>query len=95
MSDAANIGESGLALIDYPARFPLKVFGLDNSEFEAIVIDLVRARIPEAEHIEIGRRKSSRGKYLALTLTFTVYSQRQLEEIYRDLYACEHVVMSL
>ena len=87
--------ESGLALIDYPSRFPLKVFGRPTDEFEATVIELVRARCPQAEHIEISRRKSRGGRYLALTLTFTVYTQQQLEDIYRDLYDCEQVVMSL
>lgn len=86
---------SGLALIDYPSQFPLKVFGADSDEFETVVLDLVRTRCPQAEHIEVRRRRSRGGKYLALTLTFTVYSQQQLEEIYRDLYDCEHVVMSL
>ncbi|MDH3388160.1 MAG: DUF493 domain-containing protein [Gammaproteobacteria bacterium] len=90
-----STGESGLALIEYPSRFPLKVFGNHTAEFEAIVLALVRARCPQAEHIEVRRRASKGGKYLALTLTFTVYSQQQLEEIYQDLYDCEHVVMSL
>ncbi len=87
--------DSGLALLDYPAVFPLKVLGLDNDEFEPAVLGLVRARCPQAEHIEVKRRSSSGGKYVALTLTFTVYSQKQLEEIYQDLYDCEQVVMSL
>jgi hypothetical protein len=88
-------GESALGLIEYPSRFPLKVFGNHSDEFESIVLELVRARCPQAEHIEISRRTSKGGKYLALTLTFTVYSQKQLEEIYQDLYDCEQVVMSL
>ncbi len=88
-------GESALALIDYPSRYALKVFGTPGAEFERAVLELLRARCPQAEHIEIGRRLSKGGKYLALTLTFTVYSQRQLEEIYQDLYDCELVVMSL
>ena len=87
--------ESGLALIDYPSQFPLKVFGEDSEELETIVLELVRARCPQAEHIDVRRRRSKGGKYLALTLTFTVYSQKQLEEIYQDLYDCEQVVMSL
>ena len=95
MSGSASPGESGLALIDYPSRFPLKVFGNQSEDFESIVLELVRARCPQAEHIEVRRRTSKGGKYLALTLTFTVYSQQQLEEIYQDLYDCEHVVMSL
>lgn len=95
MSDSDEPLESGLALIDYPARFPLKVLGKDTDEFEAAVLGLVRSRCPQAEHIDIRRRSSSGGKYLALTLTFTVHSQRQLEDIYQDLYDCDHVVMSL
>ena len=94
MSDSES-SESALALLEYPGRFPLKVFGKDSAEFETVVVDLVRARIPEAEHIEISRRRSKGGKYLALTLTFTVYTQQQLEDIYQDLYQCDQVVMSL
>ena len=87
---------TGLALLDYPAPFPLKVFGNQQDEdFEATVVDLVRARIPQAEHIDIKRRSSKGGKYVALTLTFTAYTQQQLEDIYQDLYDCDQVVMSL
>ncbi len=86
---------TGLALLDYPVQFPLKVFGRPSEDFEATVVELVRARIPQAEHIAIKRRSSKGGKYVALTLTFTVYTQQQLEDIYQDLYDCEQVVMSL
>ena len=86
---------SALELIEYPSRFPLKVFGNRGVEFESIVLELVRARCPQAEHIEVSRRSSKTGKYIALTLTFTVYSEQQIRDIYQDLYECEHVVMSL
>ena len=95
MSDDEDVAESGLALIEYPAKYPLKVLGKQNDEFENAVLGLVRARCSQAEHIDVRRRSSSGGKYLALTLTFTVYSQTQLEEIYQDLYDCDQVVMSL
>lgn len=95
MNDLPESAESGLALLDYPNRFPLKVIGKPGADFEEKVLGVVRARIPEAEHIDIRRRESRGGKYLALTLTFTVYTQRQLEDIYRDLYACEQVLMKL
>lgn len=95
MAGAPQASESALALIDYPSRFPLKVFGRQSDDFEGIVLALVRARIPQAEHIEVSKRSSRGGRYQALTLTFTVYTQQQLEDIYRDLYDCEQVVMSL
>ena len=95
MTEPEDTVESGLALIDYPTQYPLKVLGRHDDDFERTVLDLVRARCPQAEHIDVRRRSSSGGKYLALTLTFTVYSQTQLEEIYRELYDCDQVVMSL
>ena len=95
MGAGEEIAESGLALIEYPAKFPLKVLGRRDSDFENVVLELIRSRCPQAEHIDVRRRSSSGGKYLALTLTFTVYSQTQLEEIYQDLYDCDQVVMSL
>lgn len=95
MARPSESSESALALIEYPSRFPLKVFGNQCEAFESTVLELIRARCPQAEHIEISRRASRGGKYLALTLTFTVYSQQQLEQIYQDLYDCELVVMSL
>lgn len=95
MADKKPTPGSALELIEYPSRFPLKVFGNRGVEFEAIVLELVRARCPQAEHIEVSQRSSKTGKYIALTLTFTAYSDQQIKDIYQDLYACEHVVMSL
>ncbi len=95
MAQTTEAEDSALTLLEYPNRFPLKVFGKPGDEFESIVLDLIRARCPEAEHIEVTRRPSRSGKYLALTMTFTVYTQQQLEQIYQDLYDCKQVVMSL
>lgn len=95
MQKSPELPQSALDLIDFPDRYPLKVFGYQNEDFESIVVELVRARCPQAEHIEVSQRNSSQGKYVALTLKFTVYSRQQIIDIYRDLYECEHVVMSL
>jgi hypothetical protein len=95
MPDDSNADESALGLLEYPNLYPLKVFGNQGDDFEETVLQLVRTRCPQAEHIDVRRRPSKGGKYLALTLTFTVYTQQQLQEIYQDLYECEQVVMSL
>ena len=95
MAEKHNLPKSALNLIDYPSRYPLKVFGSQSAQFEDIVLALVKARSPRSEYIEVSRRVSRGGKYTALTVTFTVYSQKQLEDIYQDLYECEHVTMSL
>lgn len=95
MAEKRENHQLGLDLIEYPSRFPLKVFGGQSTQFEDTVLELVKARSPRSEHFEVTRRNSKSGKYTALTVTFTVHSKEQLEDIYQDLYDCEHVVMSL
>jgi len=95
MADKRVKPSTALELIDYPSRFPLKVVGNQSAEFEDIMLALIKARCPQAEHFEVSSRASKAGKYIALTITFTVQNQKQLENIYQDLYECEHVLMSL
>jgi len=95
MAESPIRSESALSLLEYPSRFPLKVFGDNAGNFEFIVLELIRTRCPQNEHIAVSRRISRNGKYLALTLTFTAYSQDQIEKIYQDLSDCTQVVMSL
>jgi len=95
MADQQEEKQSALELIDYPSQFPLKVLGIQATQFEDTVLELVKARSPKSEYFEVTRRSSKAGKYMALTVTFTVYSQKQLEDIYQDLYECDHVIMSL
>ena len=95
MSEKRPLPQSALDLIDFPSRFPLKVLGNKSKEFEVIVFELVKLRCPGDEQIDVSSRESKNGKYTSLTLTFTAYSQQQLESIYQDLYDCEQVVMTL
>ncbi len=95
MSKPSAAPATALDLIEFPSRFPLKVFGKPCDELETIVLGLVKTHCPQAEHIEVSQRASKNGKYVALTLTFTVYNQQQIRDIYQDLYDSEHVVMSL
>jgi len=95
MADKQVTPSAALELIDYPSRFPLKVFGNQSEEFETIVMALLKARCPREKHFEVRRRASKAGKYIALTITFTAQNRKQLENIYQDLYECEQVVMSL
>lgn len=95
MASKSQIPRSALELIDYPSRFPLKVFGTEAAQLETVVLELVQLRCPQNEKIDIVSRQSRSGKYTALTLTFTVFSRTQIEAIYQDLYDCEQVVMCL
>jgi putative lipoic acid-binding regulatory protein len=94
MNEKPSIG-SALDLLDFPEAYPLKVIGKPTEKFETEIVELVRARCPQTEPIEVIIKQSRGGKYISLTLTFTAYSRQQIEDIYRDLYESGLVVMTL
>lgn len=74
-------------LIEFPCDFPIKVMGETQDIFSETIISLIQTILPEfnASHIEM--RVSSGGKYISLTCTVHVFSQTQLDNVYRLLTA--------
>ena len=81
--------------LEFPCHFPIKVMGATVGEFKITVIEIVKKHIPELADEHINERPSSNNKFISLTLTVHVTSRVQLDNIYRELHACEHVLMSL
>jgi putative lipoic acid-binding regulatory protein len=73
------------SLITYPSDFPIKVMGVHHEEFVSAVVTIVRTHAPDFSPEAISHRPSSGGKYLGLTVTVTVHSREQLDNIYRGL----------
>jgi len=82
-------------LLEFPCRFPIKAMGQDDGDFEALVLELVRKHVPDLGEAVVHRRGSQNGKYLSVTVTVTATSREQLDNIYRELTACEQVLMAL
>ena len=75
--------EENKPLIEFPARFPLKIMGERHDEFAAIILAVVQVHAPDTTEVDIVVRESSGGRYLSLTVTVTATSQEQLDNIYR------------
>ena len=69
--------------------------GHARDDFEALVATLVRQHAPDLGEGAIRSRPSKEGKYIAVTVTVTATSREQLDAIYYELTACEHVLMAL
>lgn len=80
-------------LLTFPCDFTLKVFGLDQSDFEKSVFTIIQKHVPNLSDKAFQSRKN--GKYSALTITVHVDTKEQLDQIYRDLSSSPHVVMTL
>jgi uncharacterized protein len=73
------------SLIEYPSRFPIKVMGAKVDGFVEAVTAVARQFDPDFDPSTIELRDSSAGKYLGVTVTVTVTSREQLDELYRTL----------
>jgi len=81
--------------ITYPCEVPIKAMGLAHGNFDLVIVEIVRRHVPEVDESTVRTRPSANGKYVSVTVTITADSRAQLEAIYLDLKACEHVLMTL
>lgn len=79
----------------FPCRFPIKAMGLAQDDLHLRIIEIVQQHVPELTDDAVSRRASSNGKYLSVTVTIEATSREQLDAIYQDLTASEHVLMAL
>jgi putative lipoic acid-binding regulatory protein len=104
MNDPDNNGDNGdpgngdggqESLLEFPCRFPIKAMGLDESEFEAHVLQIVSAHVDDIKPDDVSIRPSSKGKFLAVTVTISAESQEHLDRVYRNLTASERILYVL
>ncbi len=82
-------------LLEFPCQFPIKAMGRAHDDFQALVVSLVSKHVPDLGDSAVKCRDSQGGKYLSVTITVTATSREQLDNIYRELTACEAVLMAL
>jgi len=83
------------SLIEFPCRFPIKVMGRDESEFEPHVLQIISLHVDDIKPEDVAVRSSSKGRFLAVTVTVDAQSQEQLDRIYRNLTASERILYVL
>ena len=87
--------EEGETLLAFPCEFPIKAMGLACDELEIAVIEIINRHVNNLAEDALKMRPSKMGKYTAITITITAHSKAQLDAIYMDLTACEHVSIAL
>lgn len=83
------------SVIEFPCRFPIKVMGRDESEFEAHVLQIISSHVDDIAPEDVTVRSSSNDKYLSVTVTVEAKSQEQLDRIYRNLTSSERILYVL
>jgi uncharacterized protein len=79
------MSEPTASLIEYPSDFPIKIMGKMQEDFARIMVELVILHDPTFHAGKLEMRPSSKGSYLALTVTVLATSREQLDNLYRAL----------
>jgi len=87
--------EDAEPLIEYPIQFPLKVIGVDESDFETFVVEIVRRHVPELLEENIISEFSKNKKYRSVNFEFIAQSRAQMDALYAELSSHERVLMIL
>ena len=74
------------SLIEYPSRFPIKIMGAKVDGFVHAMTLIAHEFDPTFDASTVELRDSKAGNYLGVTITITVISREQLDELYRTLF---------
>ncbi|MCG6939874.1 MAG: DUF493 domain-containing protein [Thiohalocapsa sp.] len=91
----ASAPEVTETLLEFPCTFPIKAMGAADSDIEAVVWEILSRHAPDLAPADVTTRRSSGGKWLAVTARVRAHSKAQLDAIYRELSAHELVVYAL
>ncbi len=93
--DGDGTVQTPAAPLVFPCRIDIKAMGRQTVLFEALVQKIVSRHVGPQDLHAVRARPSRGNKYVGLTLSITAQSRTQLDAIYRDLSACDDVLVAL
>ena len=81
--------------LQFPTEFPIKVMGRHGTDLRRLSRLIVEKHAGPLHDDQIRDRASAASNFLSLTYVIQATSQAQLDAIYRELTACEAVLMAL
>ncbi len=92
MTDETNKTDE---LFNFPCDFPIKIMGRCDCELETLVIEVINRHVSNLTENAVSTRPSKKGNFVSITVVVNATSREQLDNIYRELTACEEVLMAL
>ncbi|MCH9631958.1 MAG: hypothetical protein S4CHLAM6_02800 [Chlamydiae bacterium] len=79
--------------LEFPCQYPIKVIGKANEDFKRSILQIVHGHFEQKVSDDLISFKHSRNnKYLSITIDFEAKSRQHVDNIYKDLKACNEVV---
>ena len=79
------MSESNDDIFKFPCEYPIKVFGLNQPDFEKSVCLIIENYVGKLHENQISIKNSSKGKYVSITVRIIATSRKQLDSINTDL----------
>ena len=79
------MSESNDDIFKFPCEYPIKVFGLNQPDFEKSVCSIIENYVGKLHENQISIKNSSKGKYVSITVRIIATSRKQLDSINTDL----------
>ncbi len=92
---ADSIPEDEDSPLKFPCEFPIKAMGRATPELEIAVLEIINRHVPDLGEGAVKTRESRHGNYRSITVTIQARSRDQLDAIYMELTACEHIVFAI
>lgn len=81
------------SLLKFPTDLPVKVFGRNDAEFRAAVVEIIEKHFGKAYTItEVESRQAA---YVSLTVTVRAEGRAQVDALYQDFVLSSQVLMAL
>lgn len=84
-------GDNAETLLEFPCDFGVKVMGLTDDDFVALVLSLIQPHVENLDASRVQTKQSKSGKYTSVTVPVWAISKAQLDTIYQALHADERV----
>ncbi len=81
--------------LTFPCRLIVRAMGVDQNDFDALVVEIVRRHCSGLGEGAVSTRSSRNGKYVSVAVEAKFNSREQLEALYDELTANERVLMRL
>ena len=75
-------------IFKFPCDYPIKVFGLSQIDLIYTVTTIVERHVGKLHSNQITHKKSSKGKYVSVTIRIIATSRKQLDSINEELQNC-------
>jgi hypothetical protein len=89
------MAEESRPRIEYPCAYPIKVMGLNEADFVACIVAIVRRHDPGLQQEQVSFRASRNGKYLSVNVVITATGPDHIQTLFEDLKASGRVAVVL